>query len=496
MFNDLFNVQAGQMSSAALDSAQAEELAKTMTIGHANGLNAPGNLVGGAALQMESIDGTLKSVTYDASHLVLWPSIPQDRAYSLVEQYVKTNSYGDAGSVFVPEAGSPAMNDSDYNRANQKVVFMATRRGVSLPSTLVRMNFGGDIEGREAQAGTLWMLERLERAMYKSHADFLDASGEYTSNIASIPSKIQNLELAGMEHQIITGQSDFTNQIRAFEGYGASSSVVSDLRGEVIDEGSIEDLANILVENLAHPSDLHMQPKNLSDFIKQFYPKERVNVMGVLDGRAGYVVKTMSTTAGDIGLKANVFLRPKQTPKQQNDREGVPSAPASVAVAAQAAAGSNLAANDKYVYVVTACNEQGEGASVAQSAQSTVAADGDGVKLTIASPAGGKTPTHYAIYRTSKAGSGTPQFIGYIKRAGATTTFIDLGRKVQGAATAYLLDMNADILVWKQLAPLTRVNLAQLSLSKEFILWLAGCLIVFKPRALGMFQNIAQAPHA
>ena len=493
MFNDLFNVQTGVMASAALDQSQAEELAKTLTIGHANGLNAPGQLVGGAALQMESIDGTLKSVTYDASHLQLWPALPQDRAYSLVEQYVKTNAYGDAGSVFVPEAGSPSMNDSDYNRANQKVVFMATRRGVSLPSTLVRMNFGGDIESREAQAGTLWMLERLERALYKSHADFMDADGEYSGAVSSIPAKIQNLELNGLEHQIIEGQYDYTQQIRAFEGYGASSSVVSDLKGEVIAEGDIETLANTLIENLAHPAELHMQPKNLSDFIKQFYPKERVNPMGILDGRAGYIVRTMSTTAGDIALKANVFLRPKQSPKQMNDRAGVPNAPASVSLAAKEEIESKFSAGDKFVYVVTSCNEQGEGAAVAQSSQATIAADGDGVELTIASPAGGATPSHYAIYRTQKSGAGVPEFIGYIKRSGANTKFIDKGRKVAGGATCYMLDMNPDTLVWKQLAPLTRVNLAQLSLSKEFILWLAGCLIVFKPRALGMFENVGKA---
>lgn len=490
MYSDLFNVQQGQLASAALDASQAEELAKTLTIGHANGLNAPGNLVGGAALQMESIDGTLKSVTYDASHLVLWPSIPQDRAYSLVEQYVRTNSYGDGGSVFVPEAGSPSMNDSDYNRHAQKVVFMATRRGVSLPSTLVRMNFGGDIESREAQAGTLWILERLERALYKGQSDFSNA-GEFDGAVSAIPAKIQNLELAGLETQIRQGDADYTAQIRAFEGYGAAESVIRDVRG-VMDESQFEDLANILVQNFARPSEVHMAPKAISDFIKQFYPKERVMQLGVLDGRAGYIVKTMSTTAGDIALKANVFLRAKETPKAQHDRDGVPAAPASVA-ASQAAGASKLESGDKYTYTVAACNEQGESAAVASSAQITVAADGNEVSLAIASPAGGASVSHYAVYRTAKSGAGVPKFIGYVARSGATTTFKDKGAKIQGAMSAYMLDMSADTLVWKQLAPLTRINLAQLSLAKEFILWLAGTLIVARPRMLGVYQNIDKA---
>lgn len=487
MYNDLFNVQQGQLASAALDATQAEDLAKTLTLGHANGLNAPGSLVGGAALQMESIDGTLKSVTFDASHLQLWPAIPQDRAYSLVEQYNRSNSYGDGGSVFVPEAGSPAMNDSDYSRHAQKVVFMATRRGVSLPSTLVRMNVAGDIESREAQAGTLWILERLERALYKGQADFSNA-GEFDGAISAIPAKIQNLELSGLEAQIRQGDADYSATVRAMEGYGGAESVIRDVRG-VMDESSFEDLANILVQNFGRPSEVHMAPKAISDFIKQFYPKERVMQLGVLEGRAGYVVKTMSTTAGDIALKANVFLRAKETPKSQNDRDGVPGAPASVS-ASQQAGMSKLKSGDKHTYTVASCNEQGEGAAVASSAQITVAADGNEVRLAIASPAGGAGVTHYAVYRTAKSGAGTPKFIGYVARSGATTTFVDRGAKIEGAMSAYMLDMNADTLVWKQLAPLTRINLAQLSLAKEFLLFLAGALIVFKPRMLGVYQNI------
>lgn len=493
MFNDLFNnAQYGQMASAALDPSQAEALAKTMTIGHANGLSSPTSLVGGSALQMESIDGTLKSVTYDASHLQLWPALPQDRAYSLVEQYVRTNSYGDGGSPFIPEAGSPQMNDSEYNRHAQKVVFLATRRGVSLPSTLVKMNFGGDIESREAQAGTLWMLERLERYLYKGQADFSNA-GEFDGAISAIPNKIQNLDLSGLEVQIRQGDADYTAQSRAFDGFGASHSVIRNIGGQVISESDIEDLANILLENYSHPSEMHLQPKNISDFVKQFYPKERVNTMGVLDGRAGYVVKTMSTTAGDIALKANIFLKPKDSPKSNNDRPGVPGAPTSATASAAAAMGSDLVSGDKYAYSVSACNEQGEGAAVVASAQVTVAASGDAVSLAIVQPTSGAGVTHYAVYRTSKQGAGATLFIGYVARSGSTTTFLDKGRKTQGSATGFMLDMNPEALVWKQLAPLTRLNLAQLSMSKEFILWLAGVLIVFKPRALGVFENVGIA---
>lgn len=489
-FNNLFNVQAGQMNSAALDQSQAEELAKTMTAGHSY-LGSPTSLTGLGALQMESIDGTLKSVTYDATNLIFWPSVPQDRAYSLVEQYVRTNSYGDGGSPYIPEAGSPAMNDSEYNRHAQKVVFFATRRGVSLPATMVKTNFGVDQESLQSEAGTLWMLEKLERELYFGNAHFADADGKFTGSMNSIPVKLQNLNLSGTEQQIRNGDSDATAMSQAFDGFGGDQSVISDMEGKVLDEESIEVLANIIVENFGSPKEIHGEPRTMSDFIKAFYPKERVNSLGVLDGRAGYIVKTMATTAGDVALKANVFLRRKESPKSQSDRAGTPAAPASATASVASNAESKFKSGDVFAYSITSCNEQGESSAFA-SATATCSADAQHVSIAIASPASG-SPTHYAVYRTSNKGAGQKMFIGYIARSGATTTFRDIGAKVQGASTAFLLDMRAELIVWKQLAPLMKLNLAQVSMAKEFILWLAGCLILAAPRKLGLFTNIGRA---
>jgi len=491
VIQNLFNVQQGNMASQAVDAAQAEELAKTMTVGHAY-LGAPGNLVGGAALQMESIDSVMKSVTYDSSHIKLWSAIPQDKAYSLVEQYVRTNSYGDGGSPYIPEAGSPSMNDSEYNRHAQKVVFFATRRGVSLPSTLVRMNFGGDIESKEAEAGTLWMLEKLERELYKGLADFSN-NGAFDGAQSAIAPKLSNLNLAGIEQQIRSGDSDYTAQSAAFDGYGGQQSVIFDRAGELIDETVIEDLANVLVENFGHPNEIHAAPKQISDFVKQFYPRERVNQLGLQDARAGFVVRTMATTAGDIALQANVFLKPKESARGSNARAGVPNAPVSATAALATDGDSKLKNGDTFIYQVTSANEQGEGASYAESASIAVDADAKNIKLTIVQPSGGAAPTHYAVYRTAKSGAGARQFVGYVSRTGSSTVFVDRGAKQQGAATAYMLDLRSEVMVWRQLAPLMRLNLAQVSMAKEFILWLAGCVICAAPRKLGIIENIGRA---
>lgn len=506
MFEDLFNdLQAGNMG---LDAA--DDLVKTLTVGHSNGTAAPGSLVGGAALQMESCEATLKSVTLSRKNLVLWPSIPQDRAYSMVEQYNRTNSYGDEGSPYIPESGSPAMNDSNYDRHSQKVVLFSTRRGVSLVSNFVR-NYGNmSGEASEMNAGTLWILEKVERGLYKECADFSNA-GEFDGSQAGIPKKIQNLFLFGLEQQIRVGDQDATAQIRAFDGYGGNQTVIKDVR-DVLDETVIEDLANTLGENTGFPTVLDLSPKTLSDFVKQFYPKERVTALGTLDGRAGYVVRTMATSMGDIGLRPNLFIRPKLGPKAQQDRASVPGAPSdlqnnaaqSVIIGGgnldQYGATSNLSQNDQYFYTVASCNEQGEGNQTQTSTTVTVSADGNNVTFKIIDPGSGAVPTHYAVYRSSSdglnsvAGKGVPAFIGYVKRdPSGATLFTDAGRRIEGSAQAYMLDMRPESIVWKQLAPLMKVPQGQVGTAREFLMLLAATLILFSPRWCGVMQNIVRA---
>ena len=504
MFDDLFSVEIGAGASQAMDANQAEELLKTLQVGHGY-LGAPTQLVGGGALGVESIDGTLKSVTYDATNLVMWPSISQDRAYSLVEQYVRTNSYGDGGSPYIPESGSPVMNDAEYNRHAQKVMFFSTRRGVSLASTLVRQNFGNDIESLETQNGTLWLLEKIERELYKGNGDYSNA-GSFDGSVAAIPIKMQNLNLNGTEQQIRSGNQDFAAQARAFDGYGGDQSVILSKDGDILNESDMETEANVLVENFGRPSELHLPPKQLSDFIKQFFPKERVNQLGVESGRAGYIVREMVTTAGGIQLRPNIFLKPKQSKKANADRQGVPGAPALLENAAtlsvvfgsgntidQSALSSKLKAGDIYQYEVTAVNEQGEGSASVVSVAVTIATDGNGVTFKIDDPSAGNQPTHYAVYRTGNLGTGPRAFIGYVARTGAKTSFTDLGNRAPGAATAYMMDMRPEVMIWRQLSPLLKINLAAISTAKEFLLWLSGALILFAPRKSGIIENIGVA---
>jgi len=486
MFEDIYSMLNGGQP----ENDVATDLAKTMQFGHANGTVAPASYQGGAVFQMESVDATLKSVTYDQSHFVLWPTIAQARAFSLVEQYNRVTGYGDNGSAYIPESGSPRMNDSEYNRQGAKVVFLATRRGVPMVSQFLRMHAPTDIEGAETQSGTLWLLEKLERELYFGSGQFSNA-GAFDGSIAAIPVKIQNLNLSGLDAEIRRGDTDEMALARSFEGYSADQSVIQDLAGEILDEDALEALAQKIMQNLGRPKTLDCDTKTMSDFIRTFLPKERVNPMGILDGRAGYVVRTYASLAGDIALRPNVFLFPKKK-KFARAAPGTLGAPAS-ASASQAAGSSDLKNGDILVYEVASCNEQGEGSATVVASSLTVSADGNRVTLTIGDPSSG-TPTHYAVYRTDKTGAAaTREFIGYVRRSGTSTSFIDDGKKLPGGAQAFMLDMRPDILQVRQLAPLLKLPQGQIGTAREYILWLAVTLIVAHPRAQGVCDRIGRA---
>src|SRR3972149_3050200 len=62
---------------------------------------------GGSALRVESLEASLKVLTYSASHIRFWKKIPKTPAYSTVEEYNQLTDYGGQQSPFVLEGELP-----------------------------------------------------------------------------------------------------------------------------------------------------------------------------------------------------------------------------------------------------------------------------------------------------------------------------------------------------------------------------------------------------
>jgi hypothetical protein len=442
---------------------------------------APGSFAGMAPLMVESLEASLKSTTWQMKNLVLWPSIPVDKAFNTVEEYARVTSYGGNGSPYFMDGGSPREEDANYNRETQNIRFFGTRRRVSHAAMIVKTAFG-DAVAREINNGNMWLLQNIERELYLGNSAFSNA-GAFDGNPGAIPSS--TLAINGLDQQIRQGDTDSKVQAVAFDGYGGALSVIRSQADAIMNEEDAEEGAVSILNNFGVPVAMHMDPKTLSDFSRTFYPKERVNQLGVADGRAGFVLKSFVSSAGEFALVPNVFLRPKSEPKGAADNTNVPAAPAAP-TGAVAGVSSTLGAGT-YSYKVAAVNEHGE--SLPSAALSQAASAGDKVTLTITNVSGAR---HYAVYR-SEAGGTSVKFIGYVAQAaGATTSFVDLNNKLPGRAEAFLLYLDPEALTFKQLAPLSKINLATVSASFEWLQVLYGTLIVFTPRKHFIYENIGK----
>jgi hypothetical protein len=470
------------LEQGIVSSEEIEALNKALTAGY-GGAGKPTDLVYGGVLQAESLESTLKSVTFDMKNLKMWPSISVDKAYNLFEQYNRLIGVGSDSSPYIGEGGAPREEDSTYIRDGQRIVFFGTRRKVSHQMTLVRTTVG-DVVAQQAKEGTMHLLKSVERELYWGHAHFANAAtGAQNGALSDLPAN--SIAMNGLLQQLLKGDDDTQQKSKEFEGWGESRSISKDLAGAVLTQDDLEDLAVIALENFGSPSDLHIEPLALSSFIKQFYPQFRSNP-GLSNQTVGYDVSKMTTSAGSIEFKPNLFLRPRGRVRSVGIA-GAPAAPASVA-----APGSptnpvgSLTAGDTFIYSVTAVNDHGEGSPVTTSSAITVQSNGS-AQINVGAASGAK---FYKVYRRAAgAAAGSESFIGNYKSAGVMT---DSGAKGAGLGEAFLLDMSSECMRFKQLAPLSKINFAIVSTALEFAIVLYGALFVYTPRFNCLFRNLGK----
>lgn len=483
MFNEAVNQIQQGLEQGLVTPEEMENLQKAITAGY-GGAGRPTDLTYGGVIQTESLETTLKSVTFDMKNLKMWPAISIDKAYNLFEQYNRLTSYGSDSSPYIGEGGAPQEEDSQYIRDGQRIVFFGTRRKVSHQMTLVRTTVG-DVVAQQAKEGTMHLLKNVEREMYWGHAHFADAAGDQAGSMSALPA--DSIAMNGLLHQLKRGDSDEQQISGDFEGYGSFESIVRELDGQVLTQDDIEELSVILLENFGSPDQLHLEPLALSSFVRQFYPQFR-SAPGLAAQTVGYDVSKVQTTAGAMDLKPNLFLRPRGKARAKAVNANAPGLPGTIGLADGGAATGKLAAGS-YRYKITEVNDFGESSPRQDSGAIAVAADDSSVVLTM--PAAQAGTKYFKVYRSAAGGAvGTEEFIGNY-RVGLSA-YIDKGAKLPGLGEAFMLDLGAECMRFKQLAPLSKINFAIVTTALEFAVVLYGALFVYTPRFNGVFDNIGK----
>lgn len=468
------NILEGNGLGAGNGNQDLQLLNKALEAGYQTGASK----TGGSALRVESLEASLKVLTYTTAHIKFWKKIPKSPAFSTVEEYNQLQSYGGNQSPFVQEGELPQSTDSSYVRRTQFVKYLGTVREVTHQMSLVHPAHG-DAIALENQSGILWLMEQVEKSLFSGDSS-LSFSGE-------------SEQWDGLDNLIDPGN-------------------VFDLAGDSLQESDIEETANTVIENFGFPTDLYLGTRASSDLVKTIYPRERFAMPAPMNGQIGNSIETIATQAGVIQMNPDVFIRKTSNPFAAATSANAPATPASIASGTPTGTDGDHnkgapAGTSNFAYVVTAANRFGESAPTAITTITALTQgdkdSGDHIPLTVTNAAviGAFPPEYYRIYRSVAATSVTvptdmsdyylvAQVPAGSQAAAGTTVFNDVNLTLPNTSSGYIGELTPSVLTFRQLMPMMKLDLAVLSPSYRWMILLYGTPIMFTPKKWVRMINI------
>ena len=440
----------------------------------------------GAPLKVESLEKTLKHLTFRENDIRLWKDLPKKAAYNTVEEYNQQTSYGANRGGWNREGELPEEEDSIFVRRAQLVKYLGVTKSVTHQMTLVNTMVGSIME-RTIKDGTMWILRTLNQGLY-----------------------FGNEKLVPEQFNGFLAQQQQSDAWASYDDYMNSEHVV-DLRGKSLTEDAIESGANSIVENYGLATQLYAAPAVLSNFVKNFYGNKFIqpNTPALSNGIMGQRVQAFDSQFGQIGLNHDVFFK-KQPSKSAASAATSTKAPAtpvwdssSPATVKPTIAGSKFNSTDagNVYYAVSAINRFGE-SKLAIHSTAVAAVAGCAIDLKFAAGVGTNTATAFRIYRTKVGGSATGEFYplfevsvseltaGYDGASAGVAR--DMNHFLPDCEQAMLVQFDNEVIEFAQLAPLMKMDLAVLSPAFRFMILLYGTPFLYAPKKMVRFVNIGK----
>ena len=464
-----------------MDFSAINSLVKALEAGSYNA--APSTLVQGAALQVENLSPVLQNVTFDDSHLKLQQMLSVKSCKSMLVQFDRQLSYGHVGGSAQLEGHVGQEATSDFVRVVVPMCFYSHTRRVTIASTMIDTVDGKKSDERAASDAAKKIAFDVEYDLFRGRADFSNA-GVFDGNPLTLPSLMANM--MGVDVQV--RQSDVLRNARdlMFAEYGSDDSIIISGGGTLTQE-MVEDASVRSAMNMGNADKLVVDPKVLSNYNKIALGKERIILAGSPQEGTGSDLRKQWVSGGTVSVEASRFLSGKTAV-----RSSLPNGPVAPTVVATPAAISGatttFTAGQVYIYFATSENEIGESPASATSTATIVTA-GHGVNVVITHGSG--TNRFFNVYRTAAGGAAaTAKFIGRVLTAAgaSTTTFVDIGNKLPGFVTGFLIQR--DTMEINELAPYSRLKLAQTELSLPESHFRFLTLAVFQPRKNCIIDNL------
>jgi hypothetical protein len=454
-----------------------EDLVKALEAGGYNA--APDTLRQGSALQVEDCSAVMHNVTFTDKHIKLQKMLSVKPAKSTFIQFNRRLSYGQFGGSAQLEGQVGQEQTSDYVRTGMSMSYYSEIRRTTLASNMVKTQTGEKPEDLEAEAAALRIAADIEFDLFRGKGDFSNA-GVFDGNPTVIPALAN---MMGVDVQVRQSDMQTNTQDAMFESFGGSLSVVISGGGNLA-QGMIEDAAVRSAMNHGSADKLLVDPLVLASYNKIVFNKERIVLAGSPQDATGGDLRRQWVAGGVVNVEASRFLSGKTAPIRARA-----TGPAAPTISLGQSGGSTAFANGAvFNYFVTTENEIGE--SVKSGASSiTISAAGNQVAVTITPPGSG-TARFFNVYRSAAGGSAaSAKFIGRVINSGAATTvFTDLGNKIPGFVTGFLVQ--DDTMEIRELAPYSRMKLAISDLSEPEAHFRFACLTVTEPRKNVLIENL------
>lgn len=483
-----------QFDNGFAGERDGEELIKAMQAGQITGRDTTDLALTMEPLKAESLETTLKLLTFRNQDIALWNAVPKMPAYNTVEEFLQLESYGSDRGGFYNEGELSDVEDSTYRRRSELVKYIQVTGEVTYQAQIVR-SFVPAMQA-EIKNKMMWILRKANSAMTKANSEIIPQ--EWNSLYA------QHASIGSGEGFLYSNLDQYYN-----------ADVVIDLRGRSMTQGDLEDAAIIIDDNFGTADSCWAPPSVLSDLAKDYYEKQRI-LLGTSGNNfvGGGTPKSMSTTIGEVTLNHDKFMK-RPAARKLGDNATSTKAPAAPTSSGNPAL-TGADANSKFVaadagtvfYAVSGINRAGESALTLLGAGSAITLTaGQSVNLAFAAGAGANPTNGFVVYRTRVTASTDPAADGVdffplfevstAQRAAgydgaAANNVRDRNRILPGTEQAFITAMNDEVLSFKQLAPLSKMDLAILSMSRRFITFLFGTPNLYAPKKFVRFVNIGK----
>ena len=488
---DYANMAGGTQFSGNYSEAEFAELYKAMEAGQITGRETADRLdASGAPLKVESLENTLKILTNTQKHTPFFYRIGKKPATNTVEEFNQLVSYGGLEGGSLLEGELPENSDSIYRRKAVHVKYYGVVGGVTHPMQLVKTGSGvANMMAQEVKNKVALMTKILEGKL--PFADSRKIATDFDGFFAQ-------QEMGGD----FTSMDDYQN-----------SEVVVDCRNQVLTDTAVEKASLGVVNNYGIADMLISSPRTFSRFVTKYHNRKLIMPVPeqVRDGIFGQRVTEIVTQNGGVEIMQSNFFRfsNMKTTVMPATSAKAPSAPVADASAPAAAVTDALNRfadfTGDYYYAVSAKNRFGESAITVLGTNLVTVAAGQSVDLKFTAGTGAPNAVEcFCIYRTKANPVGTPEQSQFYKifevsvaelNAGydgaAAGSVRDRNRMLPDTDQALLVEWDSDqVLSWKQLAPMMKMDLAIIAPVMRFMVLCYGTPELYAPRKIVRFINI------